>query len=182
MQKETFKNPGRNLYRDENFDGKVPKYWESLLTEKISRINKLQAAGGEDCFSFALITDVHWSHNAQKSAVLLEKVVTDCNIPFVLNAGDTVCSAPYCDKEFVFEEFLEYRQAFSRIEEKCLLTVGNHDGVYSTFAEPNAYKENLTKEERYQCFFEWMRAYKNRVFGKTGFIITWTTKRTKYGT
>lgn len=161
-----FNAPMRNLYQDKNFKGEIPDYWKPLLEEKIEKIKKLQAEGGENCTSFALIADLHWSHNAQKSPALLKKVMDDCGIPYYFNAGDTVASAPFCDPEFIRLEFEESRAAFKAIEDKCLMSIGNHDGVYSTFEEPNDYKENLTKEERFAYFYQWATVYKNRVFGE----------------
>lgn len=168
LKKIAFENPLRNLYRDKNFNGEIPDYWQPLLKEKIEKIRKIQAEGGVDCTSFALITDLHWSHNAQKSAVLLKKVMDECRIPYYFNAGDTVASAPFCDKEFIRLEFDEYREAFKEIEHKCLMAIGNHDGVYSTFPEPDSYKQNLTKNERFEYFYRWATVYADRVFGEDG--------------
>jgi len=149
-------------------DKKIPQYWQTHLSNKIDRIKKLQTQIGEDCVSFGMITDIHWSHNAHNSAPLLEKVLTDCDIPYYLNGGDVACFAPYGTKEHLKNEFDEYKRAFSAIEHKCLITFGNHDGVFSTLPEPNSYAQNITKSERVKNGFAFIRKYPNRVFGSDG--------------
>ncbi len=161
--------PLRNLFHDQDMDlqptRKVPDYWLPLLEEKIVRIRHLQAEGGMDCTSFGMITDIHWSHNAQKSALLMEKVINDCAIPYFFDGGDTVASAPYADKEFIRKEFDECRRSFAPIEDRRLMTMGNHDGVYSDMDEPNSYSQNLTKAERFEYFFRPQTRFTNRTFG-----------------
>lgn len=161
--------PLRNLYHDPAMDQeitrKVPDYWLPLLEEKIAQIRQLQAEGGMNCTSFGMITDIHWSHNAQKSALLMEKIINDCAIPYFFDGGDTVASAPYADKEFIRKEFDECRRLFAPIEDRRLMVMGNHDGVYSDMDEPNSYSQNLTKAERFEYFFRPQTRFSNRTFG-----------------
>ena len=157
-----------DLHKNETGNDKIPKYWQEHLVEKIRRIQDLQKEIGPDCLNFGMITDIHWSHNAHNSAVLLEKVLTDCNIPYFLNGGDVACFAPFGTKAHLKNEFDEYKKAFLAVESKCLIVFGNHDGVYSTLPEPESYAQNITKKERLENGFAFLRKYPNRVFGPDG--------------
>ena len=55
----------------------IPVYWQKHLAEKIEKIRALQKDIGEDCISFAMITDIHWAYNSQRSGALLTKVMKD---------------------------------------------------------------------------------------------------------
>jgi hypothetical protein len=160
----------------------IPKYWQAHLNEKIERIQTLQKALGNNGFSFGMITDLHWSHNAQNSPAILTKILTECNISYFFNGGDTVASAPYCDKEFIRSEFVSYEKAFQPIMNKCLMTIGNHDGVYSILPPPHSYRQNLTKAERFEYFFRTGTQYNNRIFGEdyTYFYVDETEKKVRY--
>ena len=147
---------------------RIPEFWQEHLQEKIKRINRLQTRLGKDCVSFAVITDIHWSHNAQYSATLLEEVLTACNIPYFINGGDVACFCPYGTKEHLKGEFDGYKRAFRPIEHKCLMVLGNHDGVYSTLPEPHSYAQNITKAETVENGFAFLKQYENRVFGDDG--------------
>lgn len=146
----------------------IPAFWQEHLQTKIERIRNLQSRFGDDGVSFAMITDIHWSHNAQYSAELLERVLTACDIPYYFNGGDVACFCPYGTKEHLKSEFDGYKRAFAAIEHKCLITLGNHDGVYSTLPEPNEYSQNITKAEAVANGFAFLKKYENRVFGEDG--------------
>lgn len=44
----------------------LPNYWTEHLTNKIETINNLHIAGGKDCFSFPILTDIHIRQNLGK--------------------------------------------------------------------------------------------------------------------
>ena len=159
---------------------KIPAYWKAHLSEKIEKIKKLQNEIGEHCVSFGMITDIHWSHNAQNSAVLLEKVLTECNIPYYLNGGDVACFSPFGTRAHLKNEFDEYKKAFLGVESKCLMVFGNHDGVFSTIEE--SYAQNITKAERVENGFAFLKKYPNRIFGADGtyYYCDDTASKTRY--
>jgi len=143
----------------------IPDYWNEELDEKILKIRNLQIAAGEQSASFGLITDIHWCDNAHHSAAIMEKVLDKCSIPYFFNAGDIISGFGICGKDFLFEELDSYREAFKKIENKCLVALGNHDMAYSTLEAPNYYAENLSRDEIYEYFFRWETLYPSRVFG-----------------
>ena len=65
----------------------IPDYWQVHLEEKIARIHTLQVQAGISGTSFGLVTDFHCGDNCMHSAALMEKVLTECGIPYFFNAG-----------------------------------------------------------------------------------------------
>lgn len=149
----------------ENVTQSIPKYWETELDEKILKVRNHQLNAGCESSSFGLITDIHWCDNAHHSAALLENVLKRCAIPYFFNAGDIISGFGLCDKDFLFEELDNYREAFSKIEDKCLIVLGNHDMAYSTLEAPDYYAENLSRDEIYEYVFRFETLYPGRVFG-----------------
>lgn len=148
-------------------NAQIPEYWKAHLQEKIEKILALQSELGENGVSFAMITDIHWSHNAHHSAALLESVLTACDVPYYFNGGDVACFCPFGTKEHLKGEFDGYKRAFAAIESKCLMTLGNHDGVYSALAEYE-YSQNISKAEVVENGFAFLKKYPSRMFGEDG--------------
>ena len=146
----------------------VPEYWESYLEEKIGEIHSRHIEAGPYGASFGLITDIHWRTNNKHSAALLDKVLTDCAIPYFFNAGDLFSGQGICKPEENIEEFIEYRKLFHNIESKCLIVEGNHDSVYSLFEAPDYYAQNIPLSEFYEYYFRHQSQYPDRVFGENG--------------
>ena len=151
---------------------KIPIYWEKHLEEKIRRIQDLQAIAGEYCACVAMLTDFHLRENVKNSVALLERILTECNIPYFLNAGDIVSGAGLCTAEFLIEEIQTCQKLFLSIQEKCLYVEGNHDRAYSTFEPPAYYQENLPKQQFNRLYFSPMKKYPNRKFGDGGYYYT----------
>lgn len=86
----------------------------------------MQQESGYDITSFAFITDVHWNNNAKKSPDLLRKVVSDCNIPYVIDGGDLASNPLGVPKDSQINELKEAKKAFG-LNDKILRAVGNHD-------------------------------------------------------
>lgn len=146
----------------------IPEYWEDHLEEKIAKICELQIQAGISGTSFGLITDFHCSDNAMHTPALMEKVLTECGIPYFFNAGDFVSGMGIIAPEDLIREILVTRRLFSRIANKQLMALGNHDPAYSTFQPPDYYAEFLSKEEIYEYVFRPQTAYSNRVFCENG--------------
>ena len=146
----------------------IPEYWNEHLDEKINKIHENQIKAGADSMSFAIVTDIHWVTNKKHSAALLERVMTECAIPYFFNAGDLFSGQGICKPEANIAEFIEFRKLFSRIEHKCLIVEGNHDAVYSTFEAPDYYAQNISLAEFYEYYFRFEAQYKDRVFGENG--------------
>lgn len=145
----------------------IPTYWKKHLQQKIDTIRALQRKIGEDAITFAMITDIHWGNSAQRSGELLTEVMKACDIPYFFNGGDTFTGFPFCTKSHIFEDMQAYYKAFSAIEERCLMVMGNHDAAFSTriTSLDTCYDENLTKAEIYEHYFAFLRKYPHRVFG-----------------
>ena len=146
----------------------IPEYWKDHLEEKIAKIHEQQIRAGVTGTSFGLITDFHCSDNTMHSPALMEKVLTECGIPYFFNAGDFVSGMGIIAPEDLIREIEVTRRLFSRIADKQLMALGNHDPAYSTFQPPDYYAEFLSKEEIYEYIFRPQTAYPNRVFCENG--------------
>lgn len=150
----------------------IPAYWQDHLNEKIAKIKALQAEIGNDCVSFAMITDIHWGCNAHHSGALLTRVMKECGVPFFFNGGDTFSGPAFCAKEYIYQEIGEYREAFSEIEDRCLLVMGNHDALYKVDHYPPAMGErNISKAELAEHYFDFLKKYPNRTFGDDAYYF-----------
>ena len=143
----------------------IPEYWQPHLAEKIAHIRGLQ---NPNTAGFGLIADFHCGVNAMHSPALMEKILTDCEIPYFYNAGDFVSGMGIIAPEDLLMEIRVSRELFGRIADKQLMALGNHDMAYSTYEPPLYYAEFLTKEELDEHIFNPQKAFPNRVFGPGG--------------
>ena len=146
----------------------IPGYWKEHLEEKIRKIHEKQMQAGITGTSFGLITDIHIGDNSMHSPALMEKVLTDCGIPYFFNAGDFATGMGIIDPEDLIWEIQLTNKLFSRIGKKMLMALGNHDPAYSTLLPPDYYCEFLTKEEIHEYVFRPQIQYTDRVFGNDG--------------
>lgn len=119
--------------------GGIPEYWHEHLNQKIARIKELQDAGGKDCFSSVVITDIHMESNLAKLAPLLaKKIAEECGIKHILILGDTQTRhGANHDYAYIENEWVEIENMLSPIRDKLLITLGNHDGSYDIIDENN---------------------------------------------
>ena len=138
----------------------IPDYWQSHLEEKAETIRALQKAGGKDCFSFAVITDLHYSENKGKLSPLLAGYLMDaCDIKYLLCLGDMQTQAAVTDESVLHTEWEGIRAMFAPVADRTLMTLGNHDGAWgqmdsdSDGAVDKYYGQNLAPETLYEyCF------------------------------
>lgn len=138
----------------------VPNYWKSYLDDKINTIKTLQSAGGKDCFSFAVIADLHYSENKGKCSPLLAKYVMDsCNIKYLLCLGDMQTQAAVSSEEYIHSEWASINKMFDSVWNRTLMTLGNHDGAWGQLDTNNDgsvdsyYCYNLTPSELYEYVY-----------------------------
>lgn len=109
----------------------IPEYWMDHLEEKTEIVQQLQEAGGKDCFSFAVIADIHESTNLGKCSGALAKYMLErCDMKYVLGLGDMATreSVSTCQ---TMESSLARAEAILKPVRNCLLrTRGNHDGCW----------------------------------------------------
>ena len=143
----------------------IPDYWQAHLKGKIAHIRSLQ---NENTASFGLVADFHCGVNTMHTPALMGKVLADCDIPYFYNAGDFVSGMGIIAPQDLLMEIRVSRELFSRIADKQLMVLGNHDMAYSTYEPPNYYAEFLTKEDLNEHIFNPQKAYHNRTFGPGG--------------
>lgn len=138
----------------------LPDYWEEHLAEKISSIKALQRQGGKDCFSFVLMTDIHYPTNlGKRSPAIAKRIMGNCNIKYALNCGDMQSRGSLETKEDILAENEQINEMFSPIKDRLLQVVGNHDGAYGwsggTANSGSPYVKQLNENEMFE---EYIRA------------------------
>lgn len=144
----------------------IPTHWTTHLNTKISAITTLQNQGGADCTSLVFITDTHISGNNQNSGVLVEKIVKECDVPFVVHGGDFVTGHGTASKQSILNDIKLDREMFGDVWDRVLRTEGNHDAAYDGDASvPIYYTKNLTEEECYNYMFRHNSLQPQKVVG-----------------
>ena len=166
----------------------IPDYWEEYLPDKISAIKALQDEGGKDCFSFVVISDMHYESNlGKRSPVLAKRIMDECGIKYCLCLGDsqTRHGAKY-DETYIENEWTNIEEMISPVRDRLLITQGNHDGSYGWFDLNNdglinddvngdgavdSYDKdvhNYTPEKLYERIFRKVSAIDNVHFSQDG--------------
>lgn len=145
-----------------------PAYWNDEVNDSISKIQALQAAGGNSTTSVGFITDVHAGSREIYSAKMLEKIMNDCEIPYYFDGGDVVRGAGLEKKANLIYYIDKERNAFANLHDRCMRVIGNHDPAYSELGGTSYYEQNLTIEETYHEFFRPSARGTDLVWGDEG--------------
>ena len=138
----------------------LPDYWEEYLPSKIAAIKALQDEGGKDCFSFIVITDMHYKTNlGKRSPAVAKRILDKCDIRFVLALGDFQNREIFSTKEETDAEWGDIRAMLAPINENVLMQKGNHDGSWG-LVNDTLYAYNFTPAELYNRVYA--LTYKNQ--------------------
>lgn len=107
---------------------KIPDYWKEHIDFKIETIKNNQEHLGVSGTSFGFITDIHINDNSKQYGVLLEKILTDCDIKYFFHGGD-ILNQETLDVtiEEAKSEIRLTMNLFKNIKDKMIFSVGNHD-------------------------------------------------------
>lgn len=109
----------------------IPDYWQDHLQSKIATVKALQDEGGKDCFSFVVMTDMHYPSNlGKRSPVLAKEILDKCDIRYALCLGDVQTRGCHNTKELLLAENEQIEEMLSPVRDRLLQTEGNHDGSY----------------------------------------------------
>lgn len=132
----------------------IPEYWVAHLNTKINSITSLQNQGGADATSVVFITDTHISGNNQNSGALVQKIVKECDVPYIVHGGDFVTGYGTASKQSILKDIKLDREMFGDVWPRVLRAEGNHDAAYDGDAGAGLYyTKNLTEEECYNYMF-----------------------------
>lgn len=120
----------------------VPDHWTEHLEEKIRTVRGLQEAGGKDCFSFAVLTDLHESANLGKcSGALARHLMDRCDIRYALCLGDIATRECVATEEDMDKSFVRAEEILQPLRGRLLRTRGNHDGCWDDDGTSFYYRE-----------------------------------------
>lgn len=138
---------------------RVPDYWKEHLSEKIKTIRSLQDAGGGNCFSFLVLTDLHIDANlGLNSPALAKYVMEQCRAKFALCLGDVFTRGVKWTKPEAEEHYAEIEEMLLPIRDRLLQTQGNHDGTYGvedidSDGDYDTYLYNYTPAEMFERIY-----------------------------
>lgn len=143
---------------------KLPNYWQEYLNSKIEEIKKYQAENGgwnNTCFGF--VTDLHYPNNSGNSGLILEEVLNKCDIENFFCGGDLINNDQYYTKEKAIESIETFRDKYRKIQDKMLVSLGNHDDNSIT----NDFNRTIIDEQMYSYLFRYNNEEKFKK-GRTG--------------
>ncbi len=146
----------------------IPEYWKEHLEEKIAKIHENQIKSGADSASFGLISDIHWVMNMKHSAALMEKVMTECAVPYYFESGDMVSGKYFCPADDIIGDIQNTQKLFHKLLHKRLVVEGNHDACFSTKEEPHSYAECISASAVYNYIYRYLSNYSHITFDKRG--------------
>ncbi len=169
----------------------IPDYWNDYLEEKISDIKANQEKGGKDCFSFVVITDMHYEQNLGKQSPLLaKKIMDECNIKYALIFGDLTTRAAVASEAEMENSFIGAKTMLQPILGRALLTQGNHDGAWGQYdangdgeiSETDYYCFNYSPAKMYERIYRSVSCVDGVHFDKsgTGYYIDDTANKVRY--
>ena len=158
----------------------VPTYWEDAVLEAEQKVSALQDSGGIDVAQFVWATDTHIRLNHPASGKtgtpnnigkLANRLMNDLNIPYFAITGDLLNEMGGQEDQALPNRSLIanfYDKLVNPVgKERCLLTLGNHDGVsIIPRLDENGNKvvnsngnyvydyPQLTREERFNWYFK----------------------------
>lgn len=160
----------------------IPEYWEEHLAGKIARIKSLQDEGGKDCFSFVVMTDMHYPANLGKiSPLLAKKIMDECDIKYAICLGDTQTRGCKNTKEELLEENENITKMFEPLKDRLLRTQGNHDGNYGKL-DGSTYVYRITPQELHSHIYRkvGLVAYSHFDESGSGYWVDDTPNKVRY--
>lgn len=135
------------------FTDSAGKTYTEYLLQKLARIKELHQQHGKDCFSFVLMTDIHYAQNlGKRSPLIAAKIMDETEIKYAICAGDVQNRECMSTKEEVLAENVLIEKMFEPLKNRVLFEQGNHDGSYSV-VNGVAYAKNLTPQEMHEFLF-----------------------------
>ena len=166
----------------------IPDYWQEHLDSKCNTIKALQDAGGKDCFSFVVMTDLHYPSNLGKRSPALARYIMDqCGIKTVLVLGDVRHRGLWGTKELCETEWENIEAMFQPLSGRYLQTQGNHDagygsGDYDGDGDTDNYAYEFTPAEMFERVYRKAGLARNAVYDASGtaFYVDDVSNRVRY--
>lgn len=172
-----------NLPEAGSGDVALPDYWESYLPDKVAAIKAHQDEGGKDCFSFIVMTDIHYPSNlGKRSPAIAKRIIDECNIRYVMCLGDVQNRGSHSSKANVVAEWESIKTMFEPIRENLLAEQGNHDGSWGATLNGVTYPYNFKPEELFNYIFANTYKYHNAITDESGtaYYVDDTTRKVRY--
>lgn len=153
----------------------IPDYWQSAVDEAVTKVKALQDAGGKDVVNFLLFSDLHYGDNTAKVQYvghLCAAMMDLCNIPLVINCGDTMTSSPLSSEAALLANLDSGTALLSPIDlEGYAQVCGNHDDVWGQYTSGSttvSYVNKVAPAKMWNRVFRKQTKDLRRVFGGNG--------------
>ena len=149
----------------------IPDYWQTAVDNAVLKVKALQDNGGRDTVNFLLFSDMHYGDNTTKiqhlghlCAALMDK----CNIPLVINCGDTMSSSPLTSETALLTNLDNGTNLLSPIPREGYAQIyGNHDDVWGN-NNGVSYVNKVAPKKMWNRVFRKQTEDLRRVFGGNG--------------
>lgn len=159
-------------------ESELPQFWEGEVSTAIDNVKTKQEKIGVNCINFALCADMHVENTSgyqhcKNLGKIASKVLNECNIPFLIVAGDNNSGAGIISEtsECIYKDIEMQDEILKPVgKERILKILGNHDGVWGqTTANGTTlyYDRAISMEERFNLFMAPQEDLK-RVWGDNG--------------
>lgn len=149
----------------------IPDYWQTAVDSAVSKVKALQDVGGRDIVNFALFSDMHYGDNTAKIqhlGHLCAAVMDKCDIPLVINCGDTMTSSPLSSESAVLTNLDNGTALLSPVPMESYAQIyGNHDDVWGQ-SNGISYVNKVAPEKMWNRMFRKQTKDRYRVFGGNG--------------
>ena len=153
----------------------VPDYWQTAIDSVVSKVRALQDAGGRDTVNFLYFSDLHYGDNIAKVAHvghLCAAIMDKCNIPLVINCGDTMSSSPLSSESALLTNLDNGTALLSPIPMDGYAQIfGNHDDVWGQYKNGDttvSYVNKVAPSKMWSRVFRKQTTDLRRVFGGNG--------------
>ena len=155
----------------------VPSYWQEAVDAAAAKVTAKQDAGGMDCVTFALFSDVHavpdsTTPNSGNTGNLTAAVMDACGVPFAVCCGD-VCRTDADTETAARESIAAGQKSASHRRTQALQAQGDHDGSYGT--------AQMSAGAMFGAIFRSQAEDERRHFGGDGLLFMWMIRRRKCG-
>lgn len=153
---------------EDNVSAQLPEYWQEHLSEKITMVNGWQEAGGKDCFSFPVLTDLHATCNlGMRSGLVARAMMDGCQMKYALCLGDVVTRGAATSADEMKGQFAVAETILSPIRDRLLQTQGNHDGSWGA---EDLDADGDVEGEEYYCYNFTPELLHSLIYRKVGLV------------
>lgn len=129
----------------------VPDYYTEHLKQKADSIRINMEKAGDNSFTFAFITDLHWDVNCRLSPALLRRIMNSVPVKYVVCGGDIIGEGT---KEYAESTMIDCIDSFRKLGITFPVCIGNHDRNWNPAHNQRDYPERKLSNQEVRTLLE----------------------------